>query len=290
MTIDEALERFVTQLEADGRSEHTRKQYERHVGLLGRWLRDVRPRCDRIEDLDHERVAQFLASTVATGRAGGGAKLATTANALRTSLKVFLGYCHKAGLTAYDSGRLIRRAITSPPPPRALSDEEERKLLMVLANAEGVEAQRDHAFVALMLRTGVRIGAALSLQVEDVDLARGEIKVHTKGDRRERVFLGKEIRAHLKRYVGERTTGPLFPAGDRRAMTRRHAERRFRAWVKKAGIRRATPHSCRHRFAMNLYAKTGDVLLVKEALLHRSIASTLVYARVDGERLRKLLA
>jgi site-specific recombinase XerC len=289
MTIDEALERFLVQLEADGRSPHTIGQYRRHVRLLSRWARDVGPRSERIEDLDHEAIARFLASPVATGRAGGGRKLATTVNALRTSLKVFLGYVHRAGLIPADAGRLIRRAITSPPPPRALSDVEEQKLLAVLAKAEGFEARRDEALVLLMLRTGIRIGSALGLEVVDVDLERGEIAIQAKGGRRDRVFLGEAIGEHLRSYIGKRSSGPVFPARDGRPVTRRHAERRFRAWVKKAGIRRATPHSCRHSFATALYARTGDVLLVKAALLHRSITSTLVYARADEERLRRVV-
>jgi site-specific recombinase XerD len=46
----------------------------------------------------------------------------------------------------------------------------------------------------------------------------------------------------------------------------------------------------RHRFALDLYGRTGDVLLVKEALHHRSIASTMVYARASTERLKAALA
>ncbi len=38
--------------------------------------------------------------------------------------------------------------------------------------------------------------------------------------------------------------------------------------------------------AQNLYNRTGDILLVKQALHHRSIVSTLVYARADEGRLR----
>jgi hypothetical protein len=40
---------------------------------------------------------------------------------------------------------------------------------------------------------------------------------------------------------------------------------------------------------MRIYGKTGDLLITKAALLHRSIASTLVYARADEERLRRAL-
>ena len=45
----------------------------------------------------------------------------------------------------------------------------------------------------------------------------------------------------------------------------------------------------RHSFARDLYCRCRDVLLVKEALRHRSIVSTLVYAQVDEERLRRVV-
>ena len=45
-------------------------------------------------------------------------------------------------------------------------------------------------------------------------------------------------------------------------------------------------HVLRHTRATDLYRKTGDLLVVKELLGHRSVASTLVYARADEARLR----
>lgn len=70
-------------------------------------------------------------------------------------------------------------------------------------------------------------------------------------------------------------------------MSARHVQRRFIGWLQRAGItRRASPHTLRHTFATNLYQKTGDILLVKDALHHRSITSTLVYARTDEARVR----
>ena len=50
-----------------------------------------------------------------------------------------------------------------------------------------------------------------------------------------------------------------------------------------------SPHKLRHAFAIRIYSKTADILVVKEALCHRSIASTLVYARADEGRLRRAL-
>lgn len=110
MTIDDALERFVLQLRADGRSLHTRKQYERHVRLLGHWCRDVAPCGDDIHRLDHEAIATFLASDAANTNAHGGTKKATSTNCLRSSLKGFFSYLHKAGYLRHDPSRLGNRS------------------------------------------------------------------------------------------------------------------------------------------------------------------------------------
>ncbi len=143
-----------------------------------------------------------------------------------------------------------------------------------------------------MLTTGIRLSSALALETRDVDLDRRELSLRdTKGNRPAVVFLGDKIADHLGRYLEGRDDGPLFTARSGQRLSRRHAHRRFHEWLEKAGIDRdVSPHSLRHSFATLMYEKTGDVFLVKEALHHRSIASTLVYAKPSEERLRRALA
>jgi site-specific recombinase XerD len=290
MHILEALDRFQIQLQADGRSIHTRRQYDRHVRLFARWLATGGHGC-ALDAIDHEAVAAFLASPVARTRPDGAVKRATSTNALRTSVRVFFRYCHEAGFVARNPARLVRRAICSPPPPRALSEGEARRLMDVLAGGEGPEAERDHALFHLMLATGIRLGSAIALDIEDVDLDASQLYLRTmKGDRREVVYLGRAIRDHLRRFLGGRVSGPLFLGIHGRRISDRHAQRRYREWVHRAGIARASStHVLRHSFASHLYRRCGDILLVKEALHHRSVTSTLVYAQLDEGRLRQVL-
>jgi site-specific recombinase XerC len=142
-----------------------------------------------------------------------------------------------------------------------------------------------------MLATGIRLGSAITLDVESVDLERGEVWLsRVKSDRRERVFLNKEITAHMLSYIGGRTTGPLFTARPGKRVSLRHVQRRFAMWLEKADISHPVSiHSLRHTFATGLYRRTRDLYLVKEALRHRSIASTLVYAQPDEDHLRKAI-
>jgi integrase/recombinase XerC len=290
MLITEALERFETQLRADGRSEHTIGQYGRAIGTLERWLAQERIERD-LASVSPEALARFLVSPDVRLRARGGAKKTISVNAVRTSLRVFFGWVHEAGYLPANPARLVRRAICSPPPPKALTDAEVERVLGILAAARGPVSRRDHLLVHLLVATGIRIGSALALDVDDVDLDRGELRLRTvKGDREERVFLGAAIREHLDRYLdGAPESGPLFRGPRGESLSQRQAQKRVTHWLARAGVS-GSPHGLRHSYATRLLRKTGDLFLVSRALRHRSIASTVVYLSVEDERLRTAMA
>lgn len=212
-------------------------------------------------------------------------------NALRTSLRCCLAYLQASGVLQENPARLIRRARCASPPIRALNSDEQQGLLRALAEEEGAGAQRDRVLFGLMLHAGLRLGSALALQAEDVDLGQGELRIRVaKGDQPSVVILGHQALDLLRPYLKEHSAGPLFRGRNGQAITPRHAQRRFRSWAARAGIhRRASTHSLRHTFAMALYERTGDIALVKQALRHQSTNSTLVYASANDQQLRRAL-
>jgi len=221
MDITEALSRYLTQLRADGRSEHTAGQYCRHVTLLAAWLGEGKNSTD-VEKVSHEQLAAFLASPRARTRSDGKTKKATSTNALRTSLRTFFKYCRDGGYTRSNPARLVRRAPCGTPPIRALSEEEQGRLLIALAEGKGPAAERDRMFFVLMLGSGIRVGSALALEASDVDLERGELQLRTtKGNVPTSVPPSRAICDHLRGYVAGRANGLLFP------LSSRHAQRRL---------------------------------------------------------------
>ena len=291
MDLRRALDAFLLQLDADGRSPHTRGQYRRHLGALDRWLTATgRPR--ELAAVDHETLAAFLVSDAARCRPDGRAKKATSTNALRTSLRAFFGYAHAAGLVASNPARLVRRARCAPPPPRALSDPEVERLLAALDGQAGEAARRDGALVRLLLHTGLRLSSALHLRVEDVDLRRAELHVRTtKNDEPVVLPLGPAAARDMNSYLRGARDGYVFP-GEDGPLTRRQAGRRIEAVAARAGLRgRATAHALRHTFACGLLRKAGgNLLVVQQALAHRSLSSTVTYARLGEGALRAALA
>lgn len=286
MRLHDALDTFVLQLEADGRSPHTIGNYRRHVALLARWLGAN----DDLDEVTPQTLARFLTSDVARLDADGNARSASTVNALRTSLRVFFGWLHGAGLVRMNAARLVRRAICSPPPPKTLSDDEIERLLATIALDPTPEGKRDHALFALMAWTGIRLSSAIGIHIEDIDLAGAEIRLRrVKGDRTERVLLGPKAVALLAAYLGARRSGPAFPAFHGGLLGRRQAARRLELWLDRAGLPHRGAHALRHSFALRTYRATGDLLVTSELLGHRALASTLVYARPDEARLRRAM-
>lgn len=302
MQILDALDRFALQLQADGRSPHTAGQYRRAIGQLARWLDRERLPTD-LDRLTPELLARFLVSPDVRTNVYGAPKATVTVNATRTSLRVFFAYAHEAGYVAANAARLVRRAICSPPPPKALADAEVERLLRVLEQASnslegalGLAARRDRTLIRLLLGTGIRIGSALALDVADVDLEGGALRLReTKRDKPERVFLSKDAAAALAELIatlpasggsGSGRAQALFCGPQGQRLAKRHAQRRITLWLDRAGLGEGTPHSLRHTFATRLLRRTGDLFLVKTALRHASIASTAVYLSVSDERLR----
>lgn len=285
MQTTQALQRYLTQLRADGRSAHTVAQYQRHIRLLDDWLEHERGSVD-LDQIDHEVLAEFLVSPAARNRRGGGEKRATSMNALRSSLRTYFAYLHGAGYIRANPARLIRRARTASASPRALTEAEQERLLDVLRREDG---GRDFALVALMLELGLRISSALRLSLDDIDFVAGEVVLRTKGDRPSRMPLPRSIATQLQRYVATAKSGPLFAGANGQPVTARHVNRRLRFWAERAGIDPISSHALRHSFAMRIYRKTGDLHLTQVALLHASPASTTAYVQTDLRRLRGVL-
>ena len=115
------------------------------------------------------------------------------------------------------------------------------------------EARRDRVLLELMLATGIRVGAAVALDAEDLKLDAGELLVRrSKGDRAERLFLPRDVCELLREFVRDRASGPLFTTRQGRRLTVRQVRRGLGEWLEKAGVRHVAPHGLRHAFALGL--------------------------------------
>jgi len=137
----------------------------------------------------------------------------------------------------------------------------------------------------LIASTGLRIGEALSLYIEDLDLTPDDehLSVLGKGDRRRTVLLDDpQLVAMLRRYL--RGTGylhgPLFRAQKNGAggpLSYQSAQRRWAAYCAKAGVN-ATLHQLRHTHATELVNDGVSLPTIRKRLGHKNLQTTLRYA------------
>ena len=227
MKLEDALGRYLTQLRANGRSEHTVLQAQRHLRLLAAWLEQQR-RAVELDAIDEDVVAAFLTSESACNSARGGEKKPGTMNSLRSSLKTFFGAATCAEWMARDPGRFIKRARCSAPPPRALTPQERERFLAALNAAEGPVAERDRMLFTFMLATGVRLSSALALEVGDVDLQNRTVLLRSmKNGDVQRVFMPEKTATELDRFIDVKTAGPVFARIERTRVPWRRRTRRL---------------------------------------------------------------
>lgn len=169
--------------------------------------------------------------------------------------------------------------------PAEILSAEDIGLLMTACGEEIWTAARNRALIAVLYRSGLRIGEAVALEPKDIDLDAGSIRVlRGKGGRARTVGIdqawGEVVGAWLetRARLGHGRRGPLFVSRGRAAMTPAYCRRLLGQLGRRAGIeRRVHPHGLRHTHAAELRTEGVDVGIISKQLGHRSISTTARY-------------
>jgi tyrosine recombinase XerC len=178
--------------------------------------------------------------------------------------------------------------------PRFLSEEDMQRLLELPRQTRQKQSLRDAALLELLYSSGLRIEELCQLNVEDIDLWGGMVRVFGKGSRERLVPLGqmaqKTIRAYMEsRPASLRRASPLFLNPRSTRISSRGARNIVGKWVKQAALhQKVSPHSFRHSFATHLLDRGCDLRSVQEMLGHRNLTTTQVYTHVSPEHLKKV--
>ena len=142
-------------------------------------------------------------------------------------------------------------------------------------------------FIDLALNTGLRVQETSDLKVEDLHIDYGESSLtvqHGKGDKKRVVKFGKNLKAHLKKYLSTRNSISeyVFHSSRGEQLKRSALQKIFKKWAQKAGLPEYySIHSLRHTFATCLYKASGHNLrMVQKQLAHTNIRTTTVYSDV----------
>ncbi|MCD6231513.1 site-specific tyrosine recombinase XerD [Candidatus Aerophobetes bacterium] len=152
---------------------------------------------------------------------------------------------------------------------------------------------RDKAMLEVLYGAGLRISELVNLDVEDVDLRKGWIKVMGKGFRERVLPLGREACQWVRKYLRERELkkekAPLFCNRYGKRISRQACWKIIKKYARKAGITgEISPHTLRHSFATHILSGDADLRAVQELLGHVNITTTQIYTHITQERLKKI--
>jgi site-specific recombinase XerC len=163
------------------------------------------------------------------------------------------------------------------------------------------DVPRDHVLYSMALGTGLRLRELLGLSVGDVSPDGRQVRrrvvlrpTTTKNGRRGEVFLPARLEAKLRRFLAwKRRVGqaldpsaPLFLSAQRRRLSPRAAQWRFRWWQERAGFDRWYGfHALRHSAVTNVYRATKNLFLAQRFARHASPLTTIVYTHPPDDEL-----
>lgn len=282
------LEAFSLWLEMQrGLSEATVRAYTVDVRQFAVFLTERGRDLGTPGDIDRRDIQAFLAHLFREGEAKS--SLSRKLAAVRS----FFQYAVRSHLVAENVAKAVRNPRQETYQPRVLNVDEAFAVLDAGdENGDPLRHSRDRALAELLYGSGLRISEALGLDVDDVQLAAGVVRVMGKGSRERMAPLSDTCLAALREWLGDRSLlaaegeDALFVGMRGRRLQRREAARIMDRLADLAGLaRRFSPHALRHSFATHLLDSGADLRSVQELLGHRRLTTTQRYTQVSLEHL-----
>lgn len=283
---DELVDRFCNSLWLEeGLSTNTLAAYRSDLLLFAKWLAQQNLDLTKVDDFDMSLYVTFRSQDVVS-----------TLNRRLVSLHRFYIWAIREKIVAKDPTDQIQSARLVPRLPTVLSENQVDALIKApnIATSLGV---RDRAMLECMYASGLRVSELVNLQINDISLSDGVVRVTGKGSAQRVVPFGQEAQSWFECYLQEarpsiikkKITNALFVTARGQAMTRQSFWYLIKKYAEKARISvPLSPHTLRHAFATHLLANGANLRVVQLLLGHADITTTQIYTHIASERLRIL--
>ncbi len=216
------------------------------------------------------------------------------------AIKSFCQFLLSEGIMRADPAARMTSPKVAKYVPRAITPAEVSRLLAQpckLGSGERPEALRDRAMLETLYATGMRVSELVALNLDDIDMASGQVQCSGKAGRQRTVPLSNRALVALRSYLDEGR--PLLVDDDEPALYLNHRGNRLtrqgfwlilKSYAHQAEIGDVTPHTLRHSFAMHALKGGADLRDVQQRLGHVSISTTQVYRQLADGSARRTVA
>lgn len=223
------------------------------------------------------------------GRSSIARKLAT--------LRSFFRYLCREGVLAANPAKLVPTPKLPKRLPAYLTVDEADRLLTPPGEQDAASA-RDLAILELFYASGIRLSELTGLDMRDMDIQEGLVRVQGKGGKERIVPVGSKAIVALRRYLDRRSElmqgsrrGDPEPAAlflNRRGgrLSQRSVARIVLRYLNQSGVGpKITPHGLRHSFATHLLQAGADLRAIQELLGHARLSTTQRYTHLNLDHL-----
>ena len=237
------------------------------------------------DEVDHLLLRRYLAGKAKdTKKSSIGRKLA--------AIRSFFRYLVRRGILARNPAELIATPKKEQRLPFHL-DIDQATTLMEAPGGEQKYALRDRALLELLYSSGLRVSELTGLNIGELDLATGMVRVTGKGGKERIVPVGSRALEAVREYLEQRedhpVTGALFLNTRGERINRRSVARVVDTHVMRiAAFKRISPHTLRHTFATHMLEGGADLRAIQELLGHASLSTTQKYTHVSIDRLMEV--
>lgn len=170
-----------------------------------------------------------------------------------------------------------------------LTEYDFSKILKVIKSESSRNKNRDYLVMLLLMTTGMRETALISINIEDIDFEKKILFVTDKGKREFVYTIQPEVMEILYEWLEQRNIkakgNALFinPSGDR--LSTQSVYDIVRKYTKIALDKPVSPHKIRSGFCSILYSDTHDIEYVRKAVGHRRLTTTQRYIITDNKEM-----
>ncbi|MYR05929.1 tyrosine recombinase [Gordonia sp. SID5947] len=271
-----------------GHSAHTVRAY---VGDVRGLVAFAGARGVAVGDIDLSLLRSWLADHTRRG-------VARTSIARQvSSAKSFCAWATREGVFGADPSTRLQAPKAHRTLPVVLAPDQAAATMRSVGDlgaGDDPVALRDRVVVELLYASGIRVGELCGLDVGDVDVQRGVLRVTGKGNKERSVPFGQPAAVAIDRWLangrpalaGPSSADALLLGAQGGRLNQRMARRVVHRAVEAAGGPDMGPHGLRHSAATHLLEGGADLRVVQELLGHSSLATTQLYTHVSVERLR----
>jgi integrase/recombinase XerC len=220
----------------------------------------------------------------------------TTARKLAT-LRSFFKFLIRRGVVTTNPLLTIRTPKQEKRLPRCLDLEQVQKLLDAPDDTELLGA-RDKAMLEVLYSSGIRVSELVELEISDLDLTEGILRVRGKGRKDRLTPIGSQAIHALQRYFELRNADArtqaqqpqqVFLNKHGESLSTRSVRRKLDKYLIEAGLDPGiSPHTLRHSFATHLLNNGADLRSVQELLGHQSLSTTQIYTHLTTSRVKQV--